>query len=85
MAIRRIDRSKAASVGDLLHCRSVKISLYLASICSSFTKPSASISAVIVDYAQVQQMIRFPLFYQSFHNQILAFNLAYQLCTAYEI
>ena len=37
-----------------------------------------------VDYAQAQQMIRFPLFYQSFHNQILAFNLAYQLCCAYE-
>jgi hypothetical protein len=37
-----------------------------------------------VDYSQAQQMIRFPLFYQSFHNQILAFNLAYQLCSAYE-
>ena len=29
-------------------------------------------------------MLKFPDFYNSFHNEILSFDLAYQICAAYE-
>jgi hypothetical protein len=37
-----------------------------------------------LSYGDSQQMIRFPIFYNSFHNEMLAFDLAYRLCWAYE-
>ncbi len=37
-----------------------------------------------LSYGDVQSMIRFPTFYEAFHNELLSFDLAYQLCAAYE-
>ena len=51
---------EAASVGGLFHCSIFKISLYLASICSSFSKPLSSTSAVIcrrLDTSRTQLII----------------------------
>lgn len=37
-----------------------------------------------ISYADGAHMLRFPVFYREFHNEILSFDLAYQLCYAYE-
>ncbi len=37
-----------------------------------------------VSFGDAQQMLRFPEFYKTFHNELLSFDLAYQLCAAYE-
>jgi hypothetical protein len=37
-----------------------------------------------LSYGDSQQMIRFPMFYEAFHNEMLAFDLSYRLCWAYE-
>jgi hypothetical protein len=31
-----------------------------------------------------QAMIKFPMFYNSFHNEVVSFDLSYQLCSSYE-
>lgn len=37
-----------------------------------------------VSFDHAQQILRFPVFYETFHNELLSFDLAYQLCAAYE-
>jgi hypothetical protein len=37
-----------------------------------------------VSFEHAQQMLKFPEFYKQFHNELLSFDLAYQLCAAYE-
>jgi hypothetical protein len=41
-------------------------------------------AVLAVSYAHAQQMLKFPEFYQTFHNELLSFDLSYQLCAAYE-
>ncbi|MVT70873.1 hypothetical protein GPL21_38100 [Bradyrhizobium pachyrhizi] len=37
-----------------------------------------------LSYGDSQQMSRFPMFYEAFHNQMVAFDLSYRLCWSYE-
>jgi hypothetical protein len=37
-----------------------------------------------ISYAQAQEQIAFPKFYDEYHNHLLSFDLAYKCCVAYE-
>jgi hypothetical protein len=37
-----------------------------------------------INYGEAQELVRFPIFYEDYHNQLLSFDLCYQCCAAYE-
>lgn len=37
-----------------------------------------------ISYGEAQELVKFPIFYEDYHNQLMSFDLAYQCCAAYE-
>jgi len=69
--------------GALLHA--LYKSKIITSVQFSPTKDEVEANfALGINYGESQELIRFPNFYEDYHNQLLSFDLAYQCCAAYE-